>query len=87
MDFLWHSVGEKEKEVIKKEAKKIMDSFAKALSKVEKTGKKEFVFVQREKQTRQETKAECDSEFRKFFLDNVPKKDGDWVKAEKGAWK
>ena len=87
MDFLWHSVNEKEKEDIKKEAKGILDNFAKALEKVEKQ-KQEKALVERDNQTRkEENHIKCDPAFRKVFFKNVPEKDGDWVKAEKGAWK
>ena len=34
MDFLWHTVSEKEKEEIKKQAKSIMESFSKKLEKI-----------------------------------------------------
>jgi len=86
MDFLWRKVSKAEQEKIKKEAKCIMDNFAKALAKVERE-KISFSFVQRKQQTRKESKAVADSEFRKVFFDNVPAKEGDWVKAEKGKWK
>jgi len=84
MDFLWHKVSKKEQEDIKKEAKEIIDNFSKALKGVEKI---EFKGVERDRKLRQETKIECDPEFRKAFFDNAPKKSGDWIKAEKGAWK
>lgn len=86
MDFLWRKVSKAEQEKIKKEAKRIMDNFAKALVKVEHE-KISFSFVQRKQQIRNESKAIADSEFRKAFFDNVPAKEGDWVKAEKGKWK
>jgi Asp-tRNA(Asn)/Glu-tRNA(Gln) amidotransferase C subunit len=83
MDFLWHKVSEKEKEEIKKQAKEILDDFSKKLGKIE-LGEGKVI---RPNQTRQETKAGCDSDFKKRFFDNAPKKDGDWIKAEKGGWK
>ncbi len=86
MDFLWRKVGKAEQKKIKKEAKRLMDNFAKALAKVEKK-KISFSFVQRKKQTRKESEAASDSEFRKAFFDNVPNKEGNCVKAEKGKWK
>lgn len=86
MDFLWRKVTKAEQEKIKKEAKRIMDNFAKALAKVEHE-KISFSFVQRKQQTRNESKAIADSEFRKAFFGNVPAKEGDWVKTEKGKWK
>ena len=84
MDFLWHKVSEKDKKEIKREAKQIMDNFAKSLKGIEKV---EFSGVQRPKQTRKETKPYCDPEFRDLFFENAPRKQGDWIKAEKGKWK
>lgn len=86
MNFLWHKVNKEEQDAIKKEAKQIMDRFAKTLARVEKEIKLEG-FVRRKKQLREETEAKTNSEFRKRFLDNVPNKEGNWVKAEKGKWK
>lgn len=83
MDFLWHKVSEKERQEIKRQAKEIIDNFSKKLEKIELGEGK----VEREEQTRKETKAEVDRDFKKRFFDNAPKKDGDWIKAEKGAWK
>jgi len=54
MDFLWHSVSEEEKESIKQEAKRIMDAFAKALSKVDSAKVDEN--LRRVKQKRKEKK-------------------------------
>lgn len=85
MDFLWHLVSEEEKENIKKEAKRIMDSFAKALAKVGNERVDESVI--RTEQTRKETNAECDESFRKMFMNNAPEKDDDFILAEKGKWK
>jgi len=86
MDFLWRKVSKAEQKEIKKEAKCLMDNFAKALAKVE--GEKvSFSFLKRKQQIRKETKAIIDSGFRKAFFENVPTKEGDFVKAEKGKWK
>jgi len=84
MDFLWHKVSKEEQESIKKEAKAIMDDFAKLLKGLDKV---EFSGVQREQQLRKETSAGSDPDFRKRFFDNVPRREGDWLKAEKGKWK
>ena len=83
MDFLWHKISEKEKEEIKKQAKDILDNFSDKMSKIE-LGEGR---VQRENQTRQETETKTDPDFRKRLFDNAPRKDGDWIKAEKGSWK
>ena len=85
MDFLWHKVSEKEKEDIRRQAKEIMDSFEKALKKV---GTENVdLGVSRKKMLREEDKAECDEGFRPRFFDNAPRKDSDFIKAEKGAWR
>ena len=84
MDFLWHKVEEKEKLEIKKEAKRIMDKFA---AKLETLKLPEAEGVKRKEMTRKETKSSCKKEFRKSFFENVPNKEDDWVKAEKGGWK
>ena len=84
MDFLWHKVSKEEQEKIKKQAKEIIDHFADSLKGIEKA---EFEGVKRENQARKESKIECDSEFRRLFFENVPNKEGDWLKAEKGKWK
>jgi len=89
-NFLWHRLSEEEKEEIRKESKRIMEDFGKALEKAEKEIK-EPGLVKRDRQTREETKTETDSEFRKIFLKNAPSTeksdDGEWIKAEKGSWK
>jgi len=83
MDFLWHKVSEKEKEDIKKQAKDILDEFSNKIGKIELGEGK----VERKNQTRKETRASSDPDFKKRFFDNAPNKDGDWIKAEKGHWK
>jgi len=89
-NFLWRRISDEEKEDLKREAKRIMESFGKALEKVEKEVK-ETGLVEREEKTRKETKTELDPEFSKIFLKNAPQtekdENGEWVKAEKGAWK
>jgi hypothetical protein len=86
-DFLWHVVSEKEKEEIKAKAKQIMDDFAKKLEPV--SGKiKEEPFVEREQGERQEGGGEeCDKGFREVMFSNAPKKDKDFIIAEKREWK
>jgi len=83
--FLWKKVSEKEKRDIKKEAKKIMDSFSKSLEKIDsediETG------VLRQEQMRKETKpANPDKEFRDKILKNASNKNNDSIIAEKGSW-
>jgi Asp-tRNA(Asn)/Glu-tRNA(Gln) amidotransferase C subunit len=86
MDFLWHAVSEKEKEDIKKEAKRIMDSFSKKLERINK--KTEEPIIERNKCEREETPNEekTDSEFRKIMFENAPNKENDFIIGEKGGW-
>ena len=86
MDYLWHAVNEEEKEKIKKEAKNIMDSFAKALSKTDNARVDENL-RRKEQKRKEEKEQECDEAFRKRFFENAPIKDGDSIVAEKGKWK
>ena len=87
-NFLWHHVSEEEAEKIKKQAKEMMDSFAKAIAPVEKEIS-EIPFVEREQQTREESgkKAVQDKDFRDTFFENAPEKEQDYLKAERGKWK
>lgn len=68
---------------IKIEAKKILDKFAKALEKVK---TKENFYVDRDEFEREENGVKCE-DFKASLLDNAPKKDSDFVIAEKGEWK
>ncbi|MBI5803310.1 hypothetical protein HY448_01335 [Candidatus Pacearchaeota archaeon] len=85
MDFLFHNVSEKEKEEIKQEAKDIMDSFSKKISKVKKKIPESFIerkdFEREEKQG-----AECDNDFRRRMLENAPNKNESFIIAEKKKW-
>ncbi len=70
-------------EEIKKQAKQIMDSFVKALDKVnieEKFGAERKQFV-REKLTKEE-----DQQFKEKMLKNAPKTKGHYIVAEKKSW-
>ena len=84
MSFVWKKVDEKLKKEIKKKAKQILDDFSRSLKGIE--DKKLLGGVERDKQTRGESKVSCDKEFRKLFFENVPDKEGDFVKAEKKKW-
>ena len=74
-------------EEIKKEAKEIIDKFAKALEKVS----IEEARVERDEDRRIEKEgeaeeAELNSDFRKIMLENAPDKNDDCIVAEKGEW-
>ncbi len=76
-----------EKEEIRKEAKQILDKFAKALEKVEKEGK-EAKEAGKESGMREEREGEePDSDFREIMFENAPRKSKDFILAEKGDWK
>jgi Asp-tRNA(Asn)/Glu-tRNA(Gln) amidotransferase C subunit len=83
-DFLWHSVSESEREEIRKEAKRIMDSFSKKLEKV--SDKTPESFVEREQCEREEGKAGKIKIDRKIMFENAPEKNDDFIIAEKGGW-
>ena len=85
MDFLWHSVSEQEKKDIQKQAKKIMDSFSKKLSDLDK--KAEEPVIERGEGMREEQEGkECDETFREILFKNAPNKNDDFIKAEKKKW-
>ena len=86
MDFLWHSVSEKEREDIKKQAKSIMDSFSKKLSTIKE--KIPDPIIEREDFERvEEDGKSCDEDFRERVFENAPNKNGDFILGEKKSWK
>ncbi len=78
-------MSEKEKEEIRREARKILDNFVFALEKVGKVKGKSF---KRELGGfREEGKGEkCDDDFRKSMFSNAPEVRGDCIIAEKKKW-
>ena len=85
MDFLWHNVSEKEKEDIKRQAKKIMDKFSKRLEKVKlsdkpKTSEQGLEF-EREENSKNEREID-----RKIMFENAPDKNKDFIVSEKKKW-
>lgn len=71
-------------EMIRKQAKAIMDEFIKALGKAgDISGEVGF---EREEQTRTAKAAKQDSGFRKRMLGNATKKDSSHIIAEKKSW-
>jgi hypothetical protein len=83
-DFLWHKVSEKEKEAIKKQAKGIMDSFSKRLSRV-KVSKEEPAIIREECERPEGGGVSLDMD-RKIMFENAPKKNKDFIIAEKKKW-
>ena len=84
-DFLFHEVSEKEREEIKQEAKKLMDSFYNKLNKIKQ--KMQEHFVERDEFEREEGEGtEPNKEFRNAMFDNAPNKNKDFIIAEKKGW-
>ena len=83
--MLFHEVSESEKEEIRKEAKKIMDDFAKSLDKI--SDKIEEPLIERDECERKESSGGCLDLDRKIMLDNAPISDEDFIFAEKGGWR
>jgi Asp-tRNA(Asn)/Glu-tRNA(Gln) amidotransferase C subunit len=72
-----------DKEEIKRQAKEIMDNFARALAKVKVVEGK----VERKEDRREEKEGEeADSDFRKIMFENAPKTKDGCIEAEKGEW-
>lgn len=83
-----------DKVLVEKQAKEILEKFAKALEKAEKNEKEaEESYVERDDFERKEASsdsAESESSrfgFKENFLKNAPCHDDDFIIAEKGAWK
>lgn len=71
-------------EKIKEQAKAIMDEFVKALDKAgEVSGE---IGLEREQATREGKKSKPDNDFRERMLKNAPKKDSDYIIAERKSW-
>lgn len=85
MDFLWHNVSEKEKEDIKKQAKKIMDKFSKRLEKVKLSDKSKISEQGLEFEREENSKNEREID-RKIMFENAPDKNKDFIVSEKKKW-
>ena len=82
-DFLWRRVSEKEKEEMRRQAKAIMDSFSKKLSKVDK--KIPEVLIEREEGEREEGGEGLELD-RKIMFENAKEKNKDFIIGEKKGW-
>ena len=79
-------VSEEKKIQIGKEARSILDKFAGALDQIDLEGKKD---LKKGLGGFREEKGEgekCDSEFKERMFENAPKKEGDFILAEKKKW-
>jgi len=82
------NLTEKDREEVKKEAKEILDKFAKALEKVEREGKEAKEETSDESGMREGGEGwQPNSKFREIMFENAPKKSKDFILAEKGEWK
>lgn len=82
------NLTEKDREEVKKEAKEILDKFAKALEKVEKESKEIKEEASDESGMREEGEGwQPNPDFKEIMFDNAPKKSKDFILAEKGEWK
>jgi len=85
-DFLWHKVSEEEKKKIQEQAKSIMESFSKKLSKLEKELKNVDVGVERPQGEREEGKLKPSEIDKDIMFKNAPEKNKDFIIAEKKGW-
>ena len=76
--------SEKEKLKIQKEAREILDKFGKALDKVEEVEKSR---IDKSESYREEKDGEkSDENFRKRMFKNAPRKNDEFIIAEKSSW-
>jgi F0F1-type ATP synthase membrane subunit b/b' len=83
MDLLWRKVSEKEKEEIRKQAKRIIDNFSKKLEKI----KEEIKDKKKNPKNpgREEGGAQINID-REIMFENAPMRNKDFLIAEKGEW-
>jgi len=80
---LWREVGEREKEGIEEDSKKLLNEFALKLSKIKAT----ITFENNSGMRDEGDGWNTDAEFRSIILSNAPFVEDDFIVAEKGAWK
>ena len=78
-------LDDKKREQVRKQAKAIMDKFAKSLDSIKE--KVSDSFVERDQDRRQEGEEKVtDFHFRKIMFENAPSKNGDSILGEKKKW-
>lgn len=77
-------MNEEQKEIVRKEARGILDKFAKSLEKVKVSDTKKE--VKGDGMRKEGEGLNGDEDFRKRMFENAPHKEGDCIIAEKGAW-
>ena len=82
--FTFHKVSDKERTQIEKEAKKLMDDFAKKLSSVKLQG--EEPIIERELTERAEQSNKPAPIDREIMWGNAPKKNKNFILGEKKRW-
>ena len=86
-NFLWHEVSEKEKEEIRANAKKMLESFSKKLTSI-KGIEEHFESSESKDGQREEGKPwQTAPEFRDLFFLNAPFVEDEFIVSEKGGWK
>ncbi len=84
-DFLFHNLSDKEREEVKKESKKMLDSFSEKISRVG-VFEREPVVKREESEREEKGGEESESGFREIMFENAPKKNKDFIIAEKKKW-
>jgi hypothetical protein len=93
-DFLFHKISEKERNEIRSEARKLMDSFSRKLVTVNNKrvvdSKKQTEFERAEKASsvadHQKRKDDNGDFSREIMFENAPRKNKDFIIAEKKGW-
>jgi aspartyl-tRNA(Asn)/glutamyl-tRNA(Gln) amidotransferase subunit C len=75
---------EKDIKEVEKKAKEILDKFSKSLASVK--GEEEWNVERKDERRKEGEGKSCDKEFREIFFRNAPKKDEDFLIAEKKTW-
>ncbi len=84
-EMTWRRLSDKERKEVELKAKNVMLEFGKTLEKLPDIPE---AIVERERFDREENAkiSECETTFREIMLENAPKKNSDFIIAEKGEW-
>ncbi|MEM3113269.1 MAG: hypothetical protein QXI33_02485 [Candidatus Pacearchaeota archaeon] len=82
---LWKRLSDKERKEIEEKSKKLILEFGDTLEKLPDIPE---TFIEMEKFEREEGSEDvsCDSDFKDLFFENAPRKNKDFIIAEKGKW-
>jgi Asp-tRNA(Asn)/Glu-tRNA(Gln) amidotransferase C subunit len=81
----FHNISEEEKERIRRDAKKIIDSFSEKISKI-RVSEEEPTVRRKDFERVDGNGEECDNVFKKIMFENAPNKSEDFILAEKKKW-